>query len=595
MGFVFNSAAYLQARLAAHAVNWYLGAMIFSPVLRSLISHFSPSRAVTSIQTQAPCPIPVSQAGIWYCKMGNNECWEAIGPIQDLFRQISIEIKRCLRECGPPEDAIVTWSLYMVGRTRDTTVPTILICSSKKKVRKMVRVLIEENRVLDQWTSLGFNIGDCSIAPDHYRMPSSNDTVQRLSSDEYSIGGASTTSAITVTPVWCRSTAIEPGMKIFFKPTLDSDETQFATIGSIFSANGKYYATTVGHLFTNEPKPEQETEETVEFEFDIEGDWESDTGSDFVVNIEDSTERCITDGPRSHVFGFVPDPKEASPESRPLLGGSSLDLVRMGRLVFIDMSSGLDYAIIEIDASHISCTDHWKKKILPGVTMAQTTYQAPKIAAVVAKTSSGGLIEGRLSETPSFIRFPHGPEFREVWTVRFDQSLSKGDCGSMVVDPITHQLCGHVVAGSPLSGVAYIAPAYEIFEDINKVLEGPQKAPISDKSTSPHSRGSSTLHHFFDKEENADHGSRINNKQNTPSSLSSFGVRRLLSSQEIAKRKALLDSCSTDDERQRVLDSIDSGGIPWRVIIVAAAGFFADSYSASTLNPNSNITNSNIT
>ena len=41
-----------------------------------------------------------------------------------------------------------------------------------------------------------------------------------------------------------------------------------------------------------------------------------------------------------------------------------------------------------------------------------------------------------------------------------------GDCGSWVVNAETGDIYGHIVAGDPISGLAYIIPAYKVFDDI---------------------------------------------------------------------------------------------------------------------------------
>ena len=42
-----------------------------------------------------------------------------------------------------------------------------------------------------------------------------------------------------------------------------------------------------------------------------------------------------------------------------------------------------------------------------------------------------------------------------------------GDCGSLVVNATTGDIYGHIVSGEPMSGLAYIIPAYKVFNDIN--------------------------------------------------------------------------------------------------------------------------------
>jgi hypothetical protein len=46
--------------------------------------------------------------------------------------------------------------------------------------------------------------------------------------------------------------------------------------------------------------------------------------------------------------------------------------------------------------------------------------------------------------------------------------LDKGDCGSWVFDMNTAELYGHIVAGHLDSGIGYVVPAYDIFQDIWK-------------------------------------------------------------------------------------------------------------------------------
>jgi hypothetical protein len=46
--------------------------------------------------------------------------------------------------------------------------------------------------------------------------------------------------------------------------------------------------------------------------------------------------------------------------------------------------------------------------------------------------------------------------------------LVRGDSGSWVIDPIDGELYGHLVAGDPLTGCAYMIPAFKVFEDLEK-------------------------------------------------------------------------------------------------------------------------------
>lgn len=43
-----------------------------------------------------------------------------------------------------------------------------------------------------------------------------------------------------------------------------------------------------------------------------------------------------------------------------------------------------------------------------------------------------------------------------------------GDCGAWIVNAITGDIYGHIVAGDPVSGMAYIVPAHKVFDDVER-------------------------------------------------------------------------------------------------------------------------------
>ena len=56
-----------------------------------------------------------------------------------------------------------------------------------------------------------------------------------------------------------------------------------------------------------------------------------------------------------------------------------------------------------------------------------------------------------------------------------------GDCGSLVVNATTGDIYGHIVSGDPSSGLAFIIPAYKIFDDIEKQLGARPSFPTPSK------------------------------------------------------------------------------------------------------------------
>lgn len=79
--------------------------------------------------------------------------------------------------------------------------------------------------------------------------------------------------------------------------------------------------------------------------------------------------------------------------------------------------------------------------------------------------------------------------------MRLDGKLAKGDSGSWVVDSETGALLGHIVAGSPATGVAYVTPSIQIFTDLQTRFGGEFRLPLptADGSTKTATDGLSLI------------------------------------------------------------------------------------------------------
>ncbi|EDN98827.1 hypothetical protein SS1G_13686 [Sclerotinia sclerotiorum 1980 UF-70] len=78
-----------------------------------------------------------------------NSCWEALDPARQNFIQIAEEIKEHLEKHSDPVTKPVTWTMYMIGRKRETAEPTIMFCSKEEDCRKKVKKTVVESRI---WT-----------------------------------------------------------------------------------------------------------------------------------------------------------------------------------------------------------------------------------------------------------------------------------------------------------------------------------------------------------------------------------------------------------------------------------------------------------
>ncbi|KAF3761981.1 hypothetical protein M406DRAFT_224388, partial [Cryphonectria parasitica EP155] len=83
---------------------------------------------------------------------------------------------------------------------------------------------------------------------------------------------------------------------------------------------------------------------------------------------------------------------------------------------------------------------------------------------VEACLGSGRTMLGELSGRPSYIRFPYGNAFQEVYSVIFETDVQHGDSGALVRDRQTSRIYGHIVAVSIESRTAFIVPATQVLK-----------------------------------------------------------------------------------------------------------------------------------
>lgn len=91
-------------------------------------------------------------------------------------------------------------------------------------------------------------------------------------------------------------------------------------------------------------------------------------------------------------------------------------------------------------------------------------------AEIYTYTASRGKVCGVLSGTPFYTRLLNGTSFQEVYIVRLNDSLANGDCGLAVIDAITGDTYGHLVARCRTTGTAYILAAHKVAEQFEKLL-----------------------------------------------------------------------------------------------------------------------------
>lgn len=138
-------------------------------------------------------------------------------------------------------------------------------------------------------------------------------------------------------------------------------------------------------------------------------------------------------------------------------------------------ADGLDWALCELG--------EWGKYAMNGVYLPQEVRTDQKREYLLFKTLKTtpplgkilvairrGVIRGYGTGSDCSIKLGSDSEYRHVWSIHLEESLSSGDSGSWVVDATSGDVYGMVVAGSTGLREEYIIPAVDIGQDIRRVM-----------------------------------------------------------------------------------------------------------------------------
>ncbi|CZR59773.1 uncharacterized protein PAC_09667 [Phialocephala subalpina] len=425
-------------------------------------------------------------------------CWEAIESARETFIRIAEEIKIYLEKYSDPVPQQVTWTIYMIGRTRETAEPTIIFCCRDSDCRKQVRKTVEGSKILDKYP--GVRVGDASQPPDFDQLVQlARESFHSGPDNNLNVGCELDGSNVLVYKA--QSTNIVLDKRIYIHTPGQKNAMRKATAGGILRSGDTCFYLTAGHPF----EPVLDTSENADegFEFDIgqESDSEdevfteatsrgsltpdfdecssSDDNTLSVNTLDDGLPRINVDSTQIIGKGKLEDSIWSTNISGTADGRPTAEFTVVGHKVESDNDPSplcLDYALVKINDRFISSSskpsyflDLFNRVSLDSKAIYlwpdEVSAAATQNTAVLALTCSAGLLRGTISGTPTYSNRPGSSKFQELWTARFDGKLADGDCGSWVIDAVTGNLFGHIVAGSPDSGVAYIVPAFRVFED----------------------------------------------------------------------------------------------------------------------------------
>lgn len=431
-------------------------------------------RALTS-QGSPTWPEPTVSIGRKIGRFGSKEiCWEAVGPAREVFNKICPRLKEHLESGVETISSWVTWSMYMVGKTPEHASPTILFCCEVPAHRKLVRNVIKESDILDEYP--GIRTADAPRPPDFNQLIRLAEVNSELGSDIVIQG--------LVAP---HGNACGMELAISAGPN-GLHRSRRATVGGVVQLGERYFYFTAEHAFQISGLDDSDRSLSNSDDSDNDSDYsiDEDFGSGHVEDAKalecaaigklDMCDASKSDGlQEDEPSSIVPI---LSQSMKPTEKGAIKEAVRLSSVAIssrADPATTLDYSLIEVfDVNHqVPNSVHFGGKEL---NVSNIVVNGPRDTTVLAITSRG-VLAGRLSGTSMCTSVPTVSTYQEVYYVILDSPLEHGDCGSWIIDAITGDLFGHIIAGSPETGAAMIIPALSTFNDLEDRTQKHPKLP----------------------------------------------------------------------------------------------------------------------
>jgi hypothetical protein len=450
-------------------------------------------------------------------KIGSIPCYEAVGSAREVFPTLSKDIfghlERNLTRLQEP-DTFVGVSLFMIGRVARQTKPVVMIVSNDKALRKEAfRSVRDDSDIMKEYP--GFDLGHISLKAEFdlknlqalaeiFSITSQLPNDIEPTSEEESWRQQLTAHNVlrlekhrkepypTVLvgkngPSTCRRLVVRDS----------AGSTRTAVGGGLVSYQGRYMFHTVQHFLKAQDERAQ-TVRSVDLEetcsADDSGDCEMTGVGDFDDDYDEDFVEITSHGSVSPASETDESAGSETDENDTLLSSSlhqidhALDLqARLQSLMpmpspstntkddmflagTVSMSSQvLDSSLIEVRPSEFETMglslDEVERMAIPLEDFANRVEMKPRDGAIRASTPDGGSIGGVCLGTPSYFCLPGSKTFVEVYLAKLNRPLVAGECGTWIRDAVSGKLFGHVVAGSPSTGLAMIVPAHHALSD----------------------------------------------------------------------------------------------------------------------------------
>ena len=415
------------------------------------------------------------------------DIWEAKGPARTQYEVLSQEILVHVQRFCESTSRNVVWSLYMIGTKKEKSTPTIVFSSNDKKSRRQLRQSVKESGLLAKWP--GFITMDCNRDPG---FPTCSPLVKEVARIKSS-GKSQPSKAIALRP----ELHIISGAQVTVKGSYTdaSREERTATIGGYLTSGGEYFETTVAHVFDRSiGNLFSDMDDPVDFEYDIDDPAAYSEDPEQSIQTADAEEA----GPSSALIktkslddrSKSDSEREASPHPLTLAGRNhdiKLNVKDAERSLSVlgpyassadVLDRALDVALIKpAEEDLFAFCGLQSDSLQRNFTLA--IAQQLKNLDVLILNSRGAPKIARISGTPSFLKVAERSRPQELWTVRSNDHIDTGNCGSWVVTPDYRTVYGHVVAGSLSTGSVYVVPLKHVITNLKETLGGEWSAGLT--------------------------------------------------------------------------------------------------------------------
>jgi len=423
------------------------------------------------------CACIGTEIGIFYGRYW----WHATGPARHQFSLVELEIVKQLNSVFTERySSIVLFHLYMIGRSREQAVPTIMFFCEDKEPRRMAKKIVDEGGLLKKLPS--FRTGHLA------RQPSVGKLIQPAAGSEEAV---SPNEPELVSRVYFDPS--QPmkaiGMPIFVKQA--ENVFRRATANAVFDGQRFMYLT-VSHAFFDNISPPPTPSVACDFECNFGSGTESEdeeecldvTSRASVSSLEESSDDQSTSATNKSTTTTGPQLSPHPGAQQPLDEESAERILKkrqmqrgaddpITRQVFVSgegleylgtmeqCSMELDWALIRICHVELNLRVAKLKKNTRKQIDQWQVVPSSENAKIIVHTSRGR-IPGQFSQSATYLRLPNSTQFQKVHQVMLESALEWGDCGASVSDGLTEEHYGHIVVSSSTKQMAYIVPGIEV-------------------------------------------------------------------------------------------------------------------------------------